>query len=73
MSDTYWLVYIYKHDDGEYLWAPLGLVEDRETWQNWWEDVMRGDAELPRPYTGDGWWCSDRPVQFGLPDLEGSE
>ncbi|MDZ5811610.1 hypothetical protein U4E84_09665 [Halorubrum sp. AD140] len=65
-SEEYWLVYLYDFDDhGEMVWTPVGLVEDRETWIDWWEQVINGEIDLPDWY--DGWWCADRPVSVGLP------
>jgi hypothetical protein len=67
--ENWWLVYLYDYDDnGTFIWTTLGLVKDRETWQEWWADVQDGKYELPLHYQG--WWCSDRPVQVGLPELE---
>lgn len=67
--ERYWLVYLYKYDEdsrNEYLWTPIGLVEDRDVWQEWWNEVVEGDIELPEHYNDGGWWCSDRPVSVGL-------
>lgn len=74
--EQYWLVYLYKYDrqqENGFLWQPVGLVEDRTEWQDWWERVMKGEVELPFPFGGEGWWCSDRPVRVGLPDYEDRE
>jgi hypothetical protein len=68
-EDTYWLVYLYRFEpdeEGWFLWTPVGLVEERETWQEWWKRVLEGEIELPEVYQGQGWWCSDQPVSFGL-------
>lgn len=74
--DRYWLVYLYKYDseyEHGFLFQPVGLVKDREVWMEWWKQVQEGEVELPFPFGGDGWWCSDRPVAMGLPDFEDRE
>lgn len=63
-NDEYWLVYLFHPDD--YRWTAVGLVEERDTWREWWGRVMGGEIDLPEQY--DGWWCADRPVSVGLPD-----
>jgi len=66
---TYWLVYLYYYDPEEpmgFLWTPVGLVENRQTWKNWWKKVCNGEIELPGSYDADGWWVSDHPITFGL-------
>lgn len=68
-SKTWWLVYLYDYDDnGDFMWTTVGLVEDRDEWREWWLKVQEGEYELPLHY--EDWWCSDRPVSVGLPDLE---
>jgi hypothetical protein len=68
----WWLVYLYDYtEDGRFLWTTVGLVQERETWREWWLEVLNGDIELPEQF--DGWWCSDRPVSVGLPRSFGGE
>lgn len=70
---TYWLVYLYRYEPEEpmgFLWAPVGIVENRQTWQNWWKRVQTGEIELPGAYGHEGWWVSDRPITFGLFEAE---
>lgn len=67
---TYWLVYLYRFENERMQWVPLGIVQDRQTWMDWWEEVIEGEKELPSFYNEPDWWISDRLVDFGLPDLE---
>lgn len=65
--DDWWLVYLYDDtNDGRYTWTTVGLVKDRSTWQDWWLQVMDGKIDIPERF--DGWWCSDRLVDVGLPE-----
>lgn len=71
--ESYWFVYLYKYDaqhESSFLFQPVGIVDDREKWMDWWEKVQTGEVELPFPFGKEGWWCSDRPVKMGLPNFD---
>ena len=73
-EQIYWLVYLYYYEPeepGGFLWDAVGLVEDRQTWMDWWDKVLAGEIDLPNQYKG--WWCSDRPVSFGLYGTENDQ
>lgn len=67
LDETYWLVYLYTYDENDdFLWAPVGIVEDRNEWRDWWDKVVEGEIELPATYRPGEWWVSDKPISFGL-------